>query len=202
MNFASQRPLLAKVVHVIGIPPRLYIVHSLQALCTTCGNYLLHSRTCTALKSSQEHHEYGIINSHQRPITACRVLVRMDFGRLCVCCVCAVHTAWSYQWATVYMYCKDTRHHVVCASCFQLIVCVVFLLITAALHGVFYHSYLRLNSRKNVEGQHEVVGQKDLGPMVSETQEFYLRKCPNCLGLLQKCHTLLRESMCGEEVFN
>ena len=124
MNFASQRPLLAKVVHVIGIPQRLYIVHSLQALCTTCVNYLLHSRTCTALKSSQEHLEYGIINSHQRPITACRVLVRMDFGRLCVCCVCAVHTAWTwtYQWAIVYMYCKDTRHHVVCASCFQLIV--------------------------------------------------------------------------------
>ena len=96
INFASQRPLLAKVVHVIGNPPRLYIVHSLHALCTMCGNYLLRSRTCTALKSSQEHHEYGIINSHQRPITACRVLVRMDFGRLCVCCVCAVHTAWTW----------------------------------------------------------------------------------------------------------
>ena len=98
MNFASQRPLLAKVVHVIGIPPRLYIVHSLQVLCTTFGNYLLCSRTCTALKSSQEHHEYGIINSCQRPITAFRVLVRMHFGRLCVCCVCAVHTAWTSWW--------------------------------------------------------------------------------------------------------
>ena len=32
MNFAPQRPLLTKVVHVIGIPPRLYIVHNLQAL--------------------------------------------------------------------------------------------------------------------------------------------------------------------------
>ena len=91
MNFAPQRPLLAKVVHVIGIPPRLYIVHSLQALCTTCGNSLLRSWTCTALKSSQEHHEYGIINSHQRPITACRVLVRMDFGRLCVLCMCCAY---------------------------------------------------------------------------------------------------------------
>ena len=35
---------------------------------------------CTALKSSQEDHEYGIINSHQRPITASGMLVRMDFG--------------------------------------------------------------------------------------------------------------------------
>ena len=34
------------------------------------------------------------------------------------------------------------------------------LLITAALHGVVYHSYLGLNSRKNVEGRHEVVSQK------------------------------------------
>jgi hypothetical protein len=40
----------------------------------------------------------------------------------------------------------------------------VFLLITAALHGVVYHSYLRPNSRKNVEGRHEVVSQDDLGP--------------------------------------
>ena len=51
----------------------------------------------------------------------------------------------------------------------------VFLLITAALHGVVYHSYLRLNSPKDVEGRHKVVSQKDLHvePMVSETLEFY-----------------------------
>ena len=48
----------------------------------------------------------------------------------------------------------------------------VFLLITAALHGVVYHSYLGLNSPKNVEGRHKGVSQKDLGPLVSETLEF------------------------------
>ena len=60
---------------------------------------------------------------------------------------------------------------------------VAFLLITAASHGVVYHSYLRLNSRKTVEGRHKVVDKKDQGPLVSETLEFYLRKYPNCLGL-------------------
>ena len=60
---------------------------------------------------------------------------------------------------------------------------IAFLLITAASHGVVYHSYLRLNSGRTVEGCHEVVSQKDLGPLVSETLEFYLRKYPNCLGL-------------------
>ena len=72
---------------------------------------------------------------------------------------------------------------------------IVFLLITAALHGVVYHSYLRLNSHKNVEGRQEVVDQKDLGPLVSGTLEFYLtclRNCQKCLGLyldvyIQKC---------------
>ncbi|XP_033643234.1 DNA-directed RNA polymerase I subunit RPA12-like [Asterias rubens] len=42
-----------------------------------------------------------------------------------------------------------------------------------ALHGVVYHSYLRLNSRKNVEGRHEVVSQKDLGPLID-------RACAKC----------------------
>ena len=89
MNFALQRPLLAKVVNVIRIPPRLYIVHSLQACCTTCGNSLLRSWTCTALQSSQEDHGHGIINNHQRPITAC------VFGRLCVVIVlCILHGRW------------------------------------------------------------------------------------------------------------
>ena len=43
------------------------------------------------------------------------------------------------------------------------------------IHGVFYHSYLRLNSPKDVEGRHEVISQKYLGPLVSETLEIYLR---------------------------
>ncbi|XP_071801641.1 DNA-directed RNA polymerase I subunit RPA12-like [Asterias amurensis] len=31
---------------------------------------------------------------------------------------------------------------------------------------VVYHSYPSLNSNKNVEGRHQVVGQKDLGPLI------------------------------------
>ena len=49
------------------------------------------------------------------------------------------------------------------------------------IHGVVYHSYLRLNSHKNVEGRQEVVDQKDLGPLVSETLEFIL----HVLGIVQ-----------------
>ncbi|XP_071806985.1 DNA-directed RNA polymerase I subunit RPA12-like [Asterias amurensis] len=37
------------------------------------------------------------------------------------------------------------------------------------IHGVVYHLYLRLNSPKDVEGRYEVVGQKDLGPLIDRT---------------------------------
>ncbi|XP_033637907.1 DNA-directed RNA polymerase I subunit RPA12-like, partial [Asterias rubens] len=51
-----------------------------------------------------------------------------------------------------------------------------------ALHGVVYHSYLRLNSHKNVEGRQEVVDQKDLGPLID-------RACAKCLHDGLHCHT-------------
>ena len=120
MNFASQRPLLAKVVHVIGIPPRPYIVHRLQALCTTCSNYLLVCERVlhwSLVKNIMNMELLTAINGQSQRAEIWSEWTLDD----CVRCVCAVHTAWTYhQWATVY--CEDTRHHVVCASCFQLIV--------------------------------------------------------------------------------
>ncbi|XP_033647508.1 DNA-directed RNA polymerase I subunit RPA12-like, partial [Asterias rubens] len=69
-----------------------------------------------------------------------------------------------------------------------------------ALHGVVYHSYLGLNSRKNAEGRQEVVSQKDLGQLIDSAcarcghdgLHFYTRRtrsadgqtvfyfCPSC----------------------